>query len=382
MNQLAILIASLFLTTSCTNSENATNVKGTQSPNPTSTVQTVTCDPLRTPFGGGSGTESYPYLICSSDHLLNIDSKKEYLKASFRLEVDLDLDGVAMTQIDGQFEGTFFGNNKTISKFKSFDHAFFEILSGKGVVENLHLKDLSVTAFNAAGLVGSVEKGGKVKNCSVSGVVVGRVTTDGSGTISGGLVGTNQGEISDSRSSASVTSPLILGGLVGWNLGTIIHSSAVGIVTSVSTSCGAVIGGLALLPVGGLVGQSTSGLISKSYSAGEVRSTINCALWGLAGSSNGTVSNSYSTTQGATAMIGTGSGVISRCFSVFPLVGNSWINRSFTVTDSYWDIEASGISDSWGTGKTTNEMKDINTFFGWDSSVTWSFNSGSYPTLK
>lgn len=58
-----------------------------------------------------------------------------------------------------------------------------------------------------------------------------------------------------------------------------------------------------------------------------------------------------------------------------------------SVTDCYWDAEASGqlTSPDGGTGKTTAEMKDVTTFAGWDFVTIWgligSCNSG-YPCLQ
>jgi hypothetical protein len=44
------------------------------------------------------------------------------------------------------------------------------------------------------------------------------------------------------------------------------------------------------------------------------------------------------------------------------LVGRNWYS---TVSNSFWDIETSGQSNSaGGTGKTTTEMQDIATFSG------------------
>jgi len=64
-----------------------------------------------------------------------------------------------------------------------------------------------------------------------------------------------------------------------------------------------------------------------------------------------------------------------------------------TVTNSYWDIETSGrTSSSYASGKTTEEMKDIETYENWDISeysgtseptTTWFIKQGSdYPKLS
>jgi hypothetical protein len=104
--------------------------------------------------------------------------------------------------------------------------------------------------------------------------------------------------------------------------------------------------------VGGLVGQSR-GNVSNCYSTGSVTGK-EWYVGGLIGRNYyGTVSDSYST------------GSATGNHRVGGLVG--WNHDS--VSNSFWDIETSGLDDSdGGTGKTTAEMQDIATFSdaGWN----------------
>ena len=80
-----------------------------------------------------------------------------------------------------------------------------------------------------------------------------------------------------------------------------------------------------------------------------------CKFGGLVGFNSGTVSNSYSTgsVTGSHEYVG----------------GLAGDNYHGTVSNSFWDTETSGQSTSdGGTGKTTEEMQDIDTFSGatWD----------------
>ena len=210
---------------------------------------------------------------------------------------------------------------------------------------------------NFVGLFGVVGEGGIVQNI---GVVNADVTGYG---IVGGLVGNNEGTISNSYSTGSVTGTGWVGGLVGVNLATVSNSYSTGSVTgytdrtgglvgwneeedasvSNSYSTGSVTGDYS---VGGLVG-ATSGTVSNSYSTGSVTGEVN--VGGIVGENTATVRNSYST------------GSVTGDSSVGGLVGD---NRG-TVSDSFWDTETSGQATlDGGTGKPTAEMQDITTFSG------------------
>jgi filamentous hemagglutinin family protein len=99
----------------------------------------------------------------------------------------------------------------------------------------------------------------------------------------GGLAGTNKGTISDAYARGAVSGDLAVGGLVGLNTSTI---------ESRSYATGDVSGYQA---VGGLVG-SNDGIISNSYSKGNVTGDDKSRyIGGLVGSNGGTISASYAT---------------------------------------------------------------------------------------
>ncbi len=151
---------------------------------------------------------------------------------------------------------------------------------------------------------------------------------------------TTFGDILGVGADGSVNGTAWTGGLAGLLTGTIIHGYANVEVTSDAA------------PSGGLAGEST-GIIFTSYSRGLV---------------NGT---------------GTDHG---------GLVG---INNGDPIADSFWDTESSNqsVSDG-GTGKTSNEMKDINTYTDqdtvgldnpWDFGGSWAINppvNQGYPYLS
>ena len=125
------------------------------------------------------------------------------------------------------------------------------------------------------------------------------------------------------------------GGLVGDNEGVISNCYSTGNVNTVGNS------------VGGLVGQN-GGLISNSYSICSVSGAY--VVGGLVGlhENSAEIINCYS--RGVV----TGTGVLGG------LVGANGIT---IIENSFWDTETSGqMVSAGGTGKTTAEMKDIATF--------------------
>ena len=124
------------------------------------------------------------------------------------------------------------------------------------------------------GLVGSNDGTGGVNSIRGS-TAAGAVT--GSGDLVGGLVGWNNGQISSSHATGTVTGSAYVGGLVGSNSG----AGGVNRISG-STAAGAVTGSGNL--VGGLVGWN-NGPISSSHATGDVIGV----KWvgGLVGSNNG-----------------------------------------------------------------------------------------------
>ena len=219
---------------------------------------------------------------------------------------------------------------------------------------------VNVTAVGAGcvgGLAGSNE-GGNIRGSYVSGSITG----EGLGI--GGLVGINDGTVNDSNSTVYVSCSITgadegTGGLIGINYGTVNDCNSAGSVT----------GGLL---VGGLVGDSY-GTISNSYSGCNV--TGMAAIGGLVGYAEDTVLNCYSTGR-VTGEVAVGGlvganaqeSIVSNSYSIGSVTGDDDVGglvgeNSGTVTNSFWDIEASGQATSdGGTGKTTTEMKNIATF--------------------
>jgi hypothetical protein len=191
------------------------------------------------------------------------------------------------------------------------------------------------------GLLGFVGYGAVIENVGLV-----NATVNGYEHV-GALVGSNsEGIVNNSYCTGpagSVRGYLRVGGLVGWNRGTVTKSYSTVRVTYARS-------------VGGLVGYNT-GTVSDSYSGGRVSGFE--YVGGLIGTNHigGAVNNCYSSS--------------AVTYELPPEGGLVGVNYMFLggVTDCFWDTQTSGLdSSAGGTGKTTAEMKGMDTFSGagWD----------------
>ena len=232
----------------------------------------------------------------------------------------------------------------------------FGIVYEGGVIKNIRVVSLNVTGrIGVGGLLGN-NWGGTVMNCYSSSSVTGDEFV-------GGLIGMNDdGIVINSRSAGSVTGDLYTGGLVGGHWGGLVSNSySAGNVTGQDgvgglvgeNHEGAIDGSYAMgnvtgyWSVGGLLGENHGGRIENSYSVGNVSGAV--FVGGLVGYNDGTVVSSYA------------SAGVNGDEYVGGLAG--WNGWQGTVSNSFWDIVASGMGESaGGTGKTTAEMQAVATF--------------------
>jgi len=178
----------------------------------------------------------------------------------------------------------------------------------EGPVENSYTAgNIDSTDAEVGGLIG--ENYGAVTNCSSSSNV--NTTED----YAGGLVGYNYGNISSSFATGDVSGEgYAMGGLIGYfSEGVVTSSYATGNVVA-EYSAGGLVGETNSFQLidscyatgnvtttdsadayaGGLVGDSSTGNISNSFSTGNVNGT-GSYVGGLVGRNSGPISNSYST---------------------------------------------------------------------------------------
>jgi filamentous hemagglutinin family protein len=232
---------------------------------------------------------------------------------------------------------------------------FVGFVSGSTTITNAYATgDVNGTNI-LGGFSGYINNSGSINSVYATGNVAATYSGINTAGNIGGLVGGNEGTVSRSYSTGSVTGHDNVGGLVGnlLNGGTIDLSYSTSVVSGDTY-------------VAGLAGTSDPGTsISNSYAGGAVRG--NLIVGGLVGyANNATISQTYAY------------GAVSGSSSTGGLIG---LNNSSTVNSSYFDIETTGqtVSDG-GTGLSTANLQ--NTLpAGFDAS-TWGTGTNFYPYLK
>jgi hypothetical protein len=259
------------------------------------------------------------------------------------------------------------------------------------------------------GLVGNNYGDSIIDHCYATGLVS-ELNSEHTGVAAGGLVGDNEGgTITNSYATGNVLGFFeSVGGLAGQaSYGDILNSYATGSVEGLYDSIGGLIGYVYTSNIsssfatgsvegddalGGLLGKvgstSTGSYISDCYATGDITENDYTAvggdgyeIGGLIGYAIGytRLDNSYST-----GYITSGGEYAD---DVGGLIGSS---NSPYITNSFWNIETSGRSQSYGaTGKTTTELQSIQTFndistegldIAWDISILEDFDPED-PTI-
>ncbi|MDZ7688034.1 MAG: hypothetical protein U5J64_04795 [Halobacteriales archaeon] len=354
-----------------------------------STVAAQSAPDCSTVSYSGDGTTSNPYEVGNVDQLQCIDEQgldENYVQVS-----DIDASGTsswnggdgfepiggtldtAATEFSGTYEGQEFDiTGLTIDRDEPNVGLFF-IIGEDGEVKNTSLVNADITGLSFVGGIASAN-GGTISESSVSG----SVGDPDNGVVAGGIVAENGvgGTIEESYSTASIdgASGGIVGGFTADNAGTIEKSYTTGSVDGITVT-------------GGFTGTNT-GTITESYAAGSVTDEdiiddpiedptddpIDDPL--SVSEDGGAVEGSYETQSGH--------------IGDFPDTVGGFIgfDEGGTVTDSYWDTDATGQSGSGGgaTGLTTSQMTGsaaTTNMGGFDFTETWETvtDPDDYPIL-
>ena len=311
-------------------------------------------------FGGGTGEANDPYEIWTGEQFNSIGLYPNRWRKHYKLMADISLSAYSGSAYNiigisddlfygsGPFRGVFDGNFHSVSGFSYSTHDDYTGLFGyvyEATIKNLEVVSPSLTdpGFDDMRFVGAIAgciDGATITGCSVIGG-----TVEGQDYV-GGLVGIVEGGfIANCSSSASISGTSEVGGLIG-------GKSFLGVPAI--TDCyaqGSVSGDNY---VGGFMGNSSDVGMVNCYSTGLV-----------SGDSN----------------VGGFSGYDVNELPIENVIG------------CFWDVESSGEPNSAaGTGKTTAQMQDANTFLdaGWDfvgettngGSDDWSMPvGGGYPIM-
>ncbi|TDF90584.1 cadherin-like beta sandwich domain-containing protein [Paenibacillus piri] len=279
----------------------------------------------------GSGTAADPYIVMTVEHLDKIRNK---LGAYYKLGADIDLSGFDPT---GDGKGWMPIGTSSSTKFTGS-------LDGNGYkISNLTVNRGDASGLDYVGLFGYVD-GAVIKHVYLENVSI--------------------------RGKKYVGA---LAGLTNGTLNLIDRSYVTGVVTG--TDSGAM--------TGGFVGDLQHSVITNSYSFAEVKGGpgSSSTTGGLAGRSSSSADDgriTYSYAAGPVSIEnGQGGG---------GLIGSANSSSSAqTAKHSYWDTETTvrTTSAKGGEGKTTAQMKQKETFAGWDFNSVWEIQEGTdYPRLR
>lgn len=319
------------------------------------------CDPDEDPFGGGNGTASSPYTICSPAQLQEVGTEWD---AHFALSDDITIPEDAEFEPIGYFSGVLDGFGFSIHDLTIHRHqlgvGLFAMTDQSARVRNLTLENFdieneqhpdhedndphvgAISAYNLGVIEDVTLRGGQVEGHMWVGAAVGlsqmgrlvRVEVEDTavrgGHRVGGVVGRNEGLVEGSsvdEASSVYGRGFDIGGLVGENRGGIVGSTAAG---DVLTGEAVEDGSDNPRAVGGLVGVNTStGVVMDSTASGELTASGDADVGDWSGRIGGLVGDNQGTILGSASY----TGIESERPRTGGLVGR--LNDNAHITSSY-----------------------------------------------
>lgn len=320
----------------------------------------------------GSGTQSDPYQIYNAAQLNAIRLAPA---AWFKLFSDIDLSssvvwnhgqgwlpiGSSSTPFTGHIDGNGYKLINLSINLPQTDNVALFANTQNATFVNLHLQNARVLGKNFSGTLIADGYGGTLSNISVSCQLI-------AANNSGGLCGRLTNSLVNGC-MADVNIPNA-GDTVGALLGSLGSSGSITGTLSQSYSTGSINAGWNL---GGLVGYLTWGYITDCYSLANVSGgrMIGGVVGVVGGSNPGHVSRCYGAGEITLGSGGTFAGGV---------IGFLYDNS--TVSNSYWDIDSTGIpNDSQNRGKTHAQMiypGSQSTFAAWNFADVWRHDSSGY----
>ncbi|WP_394493584.1 PKD domain-containing protein [Shewanella sp. ENK2] len=265
------------------------------------------------------------------------------------------------------FTGTFNGNHFTIANLYINNTSLTGDDDSLGLfghaenttIENLHVNgQVTASGYYVAGLVGYIYGSSPSVMANIS--FTGTVQSNQSGAYAGGIAArVSQATVKQCLATVDVTGQ----GDAGAFAGELVNGSVENCLVNGSVITSGTVGG-------GFIGNLSSADVTNV--ASHAKAEANNAVGGLIGSvasSSSTITNSFST------------GSAKQAFNKGGLTGSAL----GTVTDSYWDTQASGNATSGsGTGYTTTELQapvtNAGIYANWDEAY-WDFGTSSqYPS--
>jgi hypothetical protein len=312
----------------------------------------------------GSGTSSEPYQMATLHNLYWLSQHPGYWSSSFIQTTDIDADstkywssGSGFSPIGNSttnFTGTYNGNghkitNLYINRSSTTYIGFFGCIGSGGYVDSIGVGIDSIFGNESVGGLAGYSRG-TINSCYTTGIVNGTTNV-------GSFIGYNvNGKVSYSYSTATVNGSNNVSAFIGSNE----SGSSISYCYSTGNVNG---GGSGNYTAGGLVGWNDNSTISNSYTTGTIKGAS--PIGGLVGGGSGTITNCY-----AIDTINCNAGSTN----IGGLIGNG---GSATITGSFYNTDVFTGTTSYGTGKSTTELKTQSTFVAasWDKTI-WFMDDG------
>ncbi len=346
----------------------------------------------QSPFSGGNGTSSNPYIITSVSQL---DKIRDYKRRYFKLGCDLDLrsyqsqNWLALGDDETPFNGLFDGNSKTIRNFsinapeENYQGLFGCIKNGSVKNVKIELSPEGIVCDNYAGALAGYCSNARIYQCYSTGSIK-------ANNYIGGLIGycSNNTTIRKSISyfnTNSAVENITIGGLVGYAENSVItdcHTNASITASGNKTS------------IGGIVAQGEQIKIQNCYSTGLLKTNKS----GYAGGISGYLNNSE--TKGCIALQSricgdnqgrlTGKSINSSYIRCYAWEYIRDINNKYYSEGGFNGIEGNKDSrngesiakNSFYGSNTRNKFWTVNKKIGFNLN-SWVFNSGyNLPQLR
>ena len=223
-------------------------------------------DGYNSPFSGGNGTSSNPYIIT---HVNQLDKVRDYKRRFFKLGCDLDLNNyqgqnwLALGDNEEPFNGFFDGNSRTIRNLAI--NAASENYQGLfGCIKNGSVRNIKITlapngiiANDYCGILAGYCSNARIFQCYAEGSIK-------ANNYIGGLIGytTNYTSIRKSLTSININSDVkgtTIGGLIGYGEDSTItdcHTNATITASGQNSS------------IGGIIAQAERSKMQNCYSTG------------------------------------------------------------------------------------------------------------------
>ena len=323
---------------------------------PTSTVSFYG-ETMPSPYSGGDGSESNPYLIGSASQLRFLAASVNYGLNTYegkyiKLNNDIILDSsnqwIPIGDTTTTFKGTFDGNGKKIS----------------GI-------NINNNTLSNQGLFGILGENGTIKNTTVEGKIKAKSAI-------GGIVGNNYGTIIKCKNNIKNDGTNCIGGSIGINYATV-------------EECGNFSNIVGNDSTGGITGVNY-GIIKKCYNTGSITGGTSSGFGGIAGynGANNKISYIYNSYNAAAV---TGSNWVGGIAGNMGYdSGKGYIYNSYTINNTTI-VGASQNSSVIQNCYTTNaniKLNELNSGIdgteGTDTEQPWTEDTGNinggYPILK